>query len=237
MDDVENSAETEAAPQQTSQEPSQQSQEDRQDRNWREMRRRYDDMQRKSQMQEEILKNLLSQNQQNHRDPEEDIHIDDDGYVQGSQVKKLLSKTAADARKAAKEEAEKLMQQRDQSQFLDRLKRQYDDYEDIVNPETLSILEEQDPELASTILDLKDPYKIGLQSYKYIKSQGIAKNAPSSRRAKEIDRKIEANSKTVQTPQAFDKRPMAQAFQMSDQEKKSLYREMMGYASQVGSSY
>ena len=58
-------------------------------------------------------------------------------------------------------------------QFMDRLNRQYSDFSEVVNPETLSILEEKEPELAATIADLKDPYKIGVQSYKYIKAMGF----------------------------------------------------------------
>ena len=64
-----------------------------------------------------------------------------------------------------------------EDQFMDRLNRQYSDFSEVVNPETLSILEEKEPELAATIADLKDPYKIGVQSYKYIKAMGLSKTA------------------------------------------------------------
>ena len=60
------------------------------------------------------------------------------------------------------------------------------------------------------------------------------------RHAKEVEKKIEKNEKTVQSPQAYNKRPMAQAFSMtnmSDGEKTKLYEEMMGYASQAGHGY
>jgi len=87
------------------------------------------------------------------------------------------------------------------------------------------------------IAESKDPYKIALQSYKYIKATGLAHKVPASRRAKEVDKKIEQNAKTIQTPQAFDKRPMAQAFKQTEAEKSQTYNEMMHYANQAGGGY
>ncbi len=98
-------------------------------------------------------------------------------------------------------------------------------------------MEEQDPELAKSIADTNDPYKIAIQSYKYIKAMGIESKVPNARRAKEIDKKIEKNEKTVQTPQAYEKRPMAEAFKLTDSMKSDLYSEMMSYANQAGMGY
>jgi len=137
------------------------------------------------------------------------------------------------AQEIAQRETEKVLKQRDQDQFLDRLKRKYSDFDDVVNADTMALLEQQDPELAETIVDLKDPYKIGMQTYKYVKAMNLNAKVPESRRAKEVDKKLEQNAKTVQSPQAYDKRPMAQAFKMTEAEKNQLYSEMMGYASQV----
>jgi hypothetical protein len=113
---------------------------------------------------------------------------------------------------------------------MERLNRQYSDFSEIVNPETLSLFEEREPELAQMIADMKDPYKIGMHSYKYIKAMGISSKIPESRRQKETEKAIDKAEKTVQSPMAFDKRPIAQAFKMTDAMKKELYREMTGYA-------
>ena len=51
------------------------------------------------------------------------------------------------------------------------------------------------------------------------------------------DAEIADNAKTVQTPQAYDKRPLAAAFQMTDAMKKELFREMNQYASMASFSY
>lgn len=242
MDEVSNAgAETEvAAPETTQQEEStQQAQvESRNDRNWREMRRQNDELKQRAKMQDEMLQKLLSAQQQIQSQPkEEEIKISDDDYVQGAQVKKLLSRNTEEVKKSAREEAQRFMHEQEQSRFLEKLKRQFNDFEDVVNPETLAILEETDPDLATTIAELKDPYKIGLQSYKYINALGLAKKVPAARRVKEVEKKLEENAKTVQTPQAYDKRPMAAAFQFGEVDSKTLYKEMMHYASMSGGGY
>ena len=89
--------------------------------------------------------------------------------------------------------------------------------------------------MAATIADLKDPYKIGVQSYKYIKAMGLTQSAKDSRREKEIDKAIEKSEKAVTSPMAFDKRPIVQAFKLTDAMKKDLYREMHGYAALASS--
>ena len=129
------------------------------------------------------------------------------------------------------------MHTQSKQQQFNTLKAKYTDFDDVVNPETIAILEEQEPELAQTIIDLKDPYKIGMQTYKYIKALNIVDSVPQARRSKEVGKKIEENKKTVQSPQAFDKRPMAQAFKLTETEKTKLYEEMMSCASQAGFSY
>ena len=79
---------------------------------------------------------------------------------------------------------------------------------------------------------------MGVQTYEYIKAKGLSNKAPVSKRAQETEAKIEQNKKTVlKSPQAFEKRPMAAAFQMTDAMKKELAKEMYGYASQAGMGY
>lgn len=161
-----------------------------------------------------------------------------DEYISKGKVDRLVEKRSAKiAEEIAERKINQMMEQQRNSQFMERLSRQYPDFQDVVNIETLALLEEQDPELANTIAELKDPYKIGLQSYKFIKAMNISDKVPDSRRSKEIDQKLADNAKTVQTPQAYDKRPMAQAFKMSQAERTALYNEMMGFAQQAGMGY
>jgi molybdopterin-biosynthesis enzyme MoeA-like protein len=160
-------------------------------------------------------------------------------FIPFGKVKELTEKSSQKVLKNAEDLVDRAVERRlkkmQDDQFMDRLSRQYSDFSEIVNPETLSILEEKEPELAATIADLKDPYKIGVQSYKYIKAMGLAKSATEARREKEVDKAIEKAGKAVTSPMAYDKRPIAQAFQLTDAMKKDLYREMHGYAALVGS--
>lgn len=248
MDEVENVGSTqEIATPETSQQESppepQKLVESRHDRNWREMRRANEELLRKTKMQEELLQSLLVKQNQQPEAPkrpsalEELSQISKTDFVQADHVIRLAEEAREEARRAAREEAEKIRQEQEKSRFMEKLKHQFSDFEEVVNPETLALLEENDPDLAATIAELKDPYKIGLQSYKYLKATGLHAKAPSIRRAKEVDKKIEENAKSVQSPQAFDKRPMAQAFKITEAEKKQLYNEMMQYAHMAGGGY
>jgi hypothetical protein len=164
--------------------------------------------------------------------------ISDEEFIPKGKVKGLVRKEAERiAESIAKREYEKLAKEQEQSRFMEKLQRQYSDFSEVVTQETLALLEEQEPELAETIADTKDPYKIGIQSYKYIKALGLVQKAPEARRAKEVDRKIKENEKIVQSPMTYDKRPMAQAFKLTDAEKSKLYEEMTQYAGQAGFGY
>lgn len=213
--------------------------EDRQEKNWRAVREKQKELERELVMQKEMNEKLLKLATQNTPKAEELDPLDkiaDDEYISAGKVKQLVSKQAAKiAQEIAQKEAEKLMKQQEQSQFLVKLKSKYPDFQDVVTPETLALLEDKNPELANTIAEIQDPYKMGLQSYEYIKALGIASDIPNARRAKEVEKKISENAKTVQSPQAYDKRPMAQAYRITEQEKQKLYEEMSQYASMAGS--
>lgn len=172
-------------------------------------------------------------------EPDEFDKIGDEEFIPLGKVKKLTEKESQKVLKNVDDFVERAVEKRlkkiQDDQFLDRLNRQYSDFSEVVNPETLSILEEKEPELAATIADLKDPYKIGVQSYKYIKAMGLSKVAMESRREKEVDKAIAKQEKAIQSPMAFDKRPIAQAFKLTDAMKKELYREMHGYAAMASS--
>lgn len=241
MDDEQISENTQVAPVETSTIEQVENIEDSQERNWRELNRAKKELEKKAKMQEEWIEKLMKY-QNPHQPANQTSEIDeldsipDDDHLVKSQSRKLVKKEVAPLQKRI-DELEQQLQRQSEFNRLNSLKSKFSDFDDVVNPETLAILEEQEPELAQTICELKDPYKIGVQSYKYIKALNISDKIPSSRRSKEVERKIESNKKTVQSPQAFDKRPMAQAFKMSEDEKSKLYEEMMGYASQAGFAY
>jgi hypothetical protein len=237
MDEAENSVRTEVAPPEAeSQAAPQQTQaaqaDDRQERNWREMRQRQQDLERKLKAQEELNQQLLSLQMQAQKpqEPDELEQLSDEEFIPKGKVKKLVERERNQIVKEAVAKLKEEQAQQEQSRFHERLRAKYSDFDEVVNVETMALLEEQDPELAQTIVELKDPYKIGIQTYKFIKSQGIQDKVPGARRTKEVEKKLDQNAKTVQTPQAYDKRPMAQAYVLTDTEKSKLYEEMNRYA-------
>jgi len=225
----ESQVEAQAAPVETAEES-------RQDRNWKEINRAKKELERELRLSRDMNEKLV-QAQLDRMNPPKAVEvdeldsIDDSEFIPKGKVKSLVRKEAEKiAKEISQKEYDRISKEREASQYLHRLKSQYSDFDEIVNSQTLSLLEEQDPELAELIVSSKDPYKIGMQSYKYIKAMNIAEKVPEARRSKEVDKKIEQNAKTVQTPQAYDKRPMAQAFVLTDTEKKKLYQEMNSYA-------
>ena len=190
-------------------------------------------------MQMQIMQTQIGKAAPAHQEVDEFDKIGDEEFIPLGKVKKLAEKNTQKVLKNTEElvrqEVQKALKKQEDTQFMDRLNRQYSDFSEIVNPETLSILEEKEPELAATIADLKDPYKIGVQSYKYIKAMGLSQSAKDARREKEIHKAILKSEKAITSPMAFDKRPIAQAFKLTDAMKKDLYREMHGYAALASS--
>ena len=206
------------------------------ERNFRAMRLKNTELERRLKERDDMLDKFmqvqLAQAQPIKQEVDEFDSIGAEEFIPKGKVEKLVEKKAQKyAEDIAKRDVEKFYKQQQENQFMDRLNRQFSDFSEVVNPETLSLLEEKEPELAKSMLDLKDPYKIGLQSYKYIKALGILEKAPESRREKELDKAIEKSDKAIPSPMGFDKRPIAQAFQLTDAMKKDLYREMHQYAS------
>ena len=225
----------EAEVQETPQEQAPQPQvDDRQERNWRQVRQRLTDLERENKEKDELLKRALSLQQVQTPQVQEEIEEPDEEYISKGKVKRLAKKEVEPLQKRIDDLEAKLAQQK-QIELIQGLRSRYPDFDEIVNPETIALFEEKDPELANTIAELKDPYKIGMQSYKYIKALGLKEEVPGNRRQKEAEKKLEKNAKTVQSPQAFDKRPMAQAFRLTETEKSKLWDEMQQYGSMASS--
>ena len=212
--------------------------EDKQERNWKELRRKQRESELKAKAQEEFIEKLLRDRENKVLAPEPEVDefagIDPDDFPTWGQTRKSIEKHAE---LIAERKYRELKAKEEQSRFLERLQVKYTDFQDVVNPESIAMLEQNEPELAATIADLKDPYKMGLQTYHYLKKLNLGEELESKRHAKEVNKKIEKNEKAVQSPQAYNKRPMAQAFRLTDSEKTRLYEEMMGFASQSSIGY
>lgn len=235
-----NSDEIEVAPQETDQNVSQhneesqsakaQAREEAKERDFRAMRQRQKEMEYELKQKNEMLDKLMS-NYQQPQAKQEVVEPDepDEEYIPAGKVKGIARKAVQPLEKEVQELKAELALQK-QEKLLGSLRTKYSDFDDVVNVETLEMLEKNEPELAATIAQFKDPYKMGLHSYKYIKALGLIDKLPESRQSKEVVKKLEKNAKAVQSPTAYDKRPMAQAFKSAGVDSKALYEEMMFYA-------
>lgn len=213
--------------------------EDKQERNWKELRRKQREIEVKAKAQEEFIEKLLKEREHKSTPAQEPVvdefaDIDPDDFPTWKQTEKRIEKQAA---LIAEKKYQELRAREEQSRFAERLKAKYPDFQDVVNPDSISYLEQNEPELAETIAELKDPYKMGLQTYHYLKKANNSDDVSEKRHAKEVQKKIEKNENTIQSPQAYNKRPMAQAFHMTKAEKSKLYEEMMSHAGRAGSGY
>lgn len=208
-------------------------------RNFKAMRLKNEDLERKlkerDQFFEQMMQAQLAQNAPKQEVDEIDS-ISADEYINKGKIEKLVEKKAQKfAEDIAKREVEKFYKAQQAGQFMDKLTRQFSDFNDIVTPETMSLLEEKEPELVKMIVESKDSYKIGLNCYKYIKAMNLADKVPDDRRVKEIEKALEKSEKAIQSPMGFDKRPIAQAFKLTDAMKNELFLEMHGYAALASS--
>lgn len=206
--------------------------ETKQDRNWRAMEQRQKELEYALKQRDDVIDKFLKQPQQQQSQPVvEEPELPDDDFIPVSGVKKIASKHVKPL-EAKIEQLEKQLAQQEQNKRMESLRVKYSDFDDVVNVETLELLEKNEPELAASLMN-KDPYEIGLMSYKYIKAFNLKNDLPNARRKKEIDKKLEKNAKTVQSPTAYDKRPVAQAMKSTAADQKRLYEEMIYYASQA----
>jgi hypothetical protein len=202
---------------------------DRPEINWRkEMERKEERLLKELAKRDEMLERLIKQNSP--QKPQEIDEVDslaEDEFLEKRHSKKLVKKEIQPIQEEIAE-LKRQLQVQQSANSINQLRATHPDFDQVVNPETIALLQQSDPDLADLLGNIKDTYKMGLQTYKFIKANNlVSTNSVESRRATEIEKKLEKNSKTVQTPQAYDKRPMAQAFMMTDALKKELQDEML----------
>jgi hypothetical protein len=237
-DETENRVEHEVAPpvenenvqDKVENEEPRQSQEDVQERNWKAIRQKQADLERQLREKDEFIQKVILSQQPQVLQKNEEVDLAPDEYANYGGVHKVAQKTVQPLE-------QKLKQLEDQIAYQNFLK-EYPDYEQTVTKEALSLLEQEKPKIAEKLLKLKDdPLAMATLSYEYIKAYNIGDKLPQARRVREVEKKLEKSSKTVQSPLAYDKRPMAQAFRETDADRKAIYEEMMGFAAGSGFGY
>ncbi len=212
-----------------------QEQESAQEKNWKAMRIRQSELEKELRKKEEMLEKFMTMSLEKQKpavieEPEEP----DDEFIPKGKVKSVAKRAVEPLEQRIKDLEAKLESKRQQD-LLSSLKSKYADFDDVVNPESLALLEQTEPELAQSIVASGDPYKMGITAYKFLKATQDPAKIAQKNHSKEIDKKIAKNEKTVQSPMAYDKRPMAQAFKLTQAEKDKLYEEMTGYARMASS--
>jgi len=179
-----NSEEQQDSPQETAQEVQDPPIKD-QEYNWREARRKIDELEYRTRQQDDLISKL--QNQKTVAPQEDDLaKLAEDDIITVKQAKNI-------GQKMAREVAEQVIREREAATVDERVKNRFPDFYDIVTKENFGVLQQQDPELAQSIVGLAhDPYAQAVAAYKLLKKQGfgeMAKNQPQKNKALENSRK------------------------------------------------
>ena len=253
MEDDQNSEEPEVTPQdqesnavETDQKPVEEKPsdgshepDDSQNRNWKEIRRKQREAEIREKTKDELIDRLLKERNVQPTappapQPDEFSEMSSEDYPTLGQTDKRIDKRSE---KISRDTYAKMRQEEEASKWAQKLQSEYSDFPDVVNPDSIAVFEKNNRKLAETIAKLKDPYDMGYQTYHFIKSMGLGDKSAEKRHVKEVEKKLEKGENTVQSPQAYSKRPMAQAFRLTESEKSKLFEEMQEAAAKVGFGY
>lgn len=225
MEEISNNEHIEA----TSQEESQQEQEapvqpTPEERNLAALRTARQKAEQERDMYLQKLKAYEAQQQQQQKPAEVEENIDPSDLVEWRHVQKEISKL--------KEEINSYKTQNNQTTTEARLKSQYPDIEQVLTPDNIAMLKEQDPELASIINDNQNLYTKASVAYKYIKKMGIYQGKDFEKEKNAIDANA---SKPRSSSASSGHSPLGNAHDFMDssteERRKQLYKEMQRYAS------
>lgn len=183
--------------------------------NWAETRRKMKDLERQNREMQEELRSFKKPEPQ----PEEEEHFSKDDILTYAQAEKL-------AEKKARKIAEEVIRQREASTVDERLSLKHPDFAEVVSRENIELLKETEPELASSLYHIPDPYSQGIAAYKLLKKLGIGVDKPSPEK-----QKAAANSQKPVSVNAVTKSSAignAHLFEngLTPELKKQLFKEM-----------
>ncbi len=228
----EQSTQVSEALQEENQEQTQKNVSDEQERNWKALRTKAEEAERRSQEYEKklnemegYLKALSAKDSSKEAPKEEEIDFSDDDIPTYGDTKKAIRK---EAEKIAKNIVNETLQKREYEKAPIRLKKEFSDFDDVVSKDNVNYLIKNEPELAETLRNTKDPYKQGKIAYKFLKSM----NKGQKGEAETLKQDAEANSKKPVSPNAVKGRNSlndANSFKkrLTPDLKKQLYQEMV----------
>jgi hypothetical protein len=190
------------------------------DYNWNEARRKMQELERRAQEQDELIRRLSTSNAP--KDDDELDKLSDDDIITVKQHKQM-------AARIAKQVAEEVVKQRESLTVEDRINAKFPDFDQVVTPESVENFKNSDPELAELLRNEQDPYKQAVLVYKQIK-----RNQPIQQKVSQNNlerKKAVENSQKPLSVQAASKQSAlgnAGAFEngLTPELKKQLYSEM-----------
>lgn len=152
----------------------------------------------RAEMQTESMRNELQEIKQMLQPKEIDPLDGAEDYVDPARLRAKLEKVNANLKKEAKEIAKQTFreerEQEDKRNFLQRLKAQLPDYDQVMNEANIANLERIDPVFLETVLEVPDEYARRMKTYKKLKSIQSAFAAKAEEKPS-IREKVEENSK------------------------------------------
>lgn len=136
----------------------------------------------RAEMQSEAMQRELRQIQEMLKPKEVDPldQVQDISELNPNQLKAILAQREAnfkrEARQIAKDTIQEEREQDKKTNFRDHLRRQYQDYDSVMNEQTIAAIQEREPDAVDAISAIEDPYVRCEKAYHFFKKR-IAKQA------------------------------------------------------------
>ncbi len=157
------------------------------EKNFRVLRERSEQAERRAAEMERQIQ-ALQQAQKAAPQEDDEMHFDDEGYVEGKQLKKYV-KTLKTEMKQMRQQLQESQQQTHQSSAEMRLKSRYSDFDSVVTPDNIQKLATLKPSLYRSLMSNTDLYDKGETAYDSIKA------FVATERYEAEDRRLEENAK------------------------------------------
>lgn len=182
----------------------------------------------RAEMEAEMMRRELSEIK-NYLKPQEKDPLDEvEDYVDAPRLKAKLDKerirNLEEAKKIAKQIYEEQKREDEKRNFLERLKGQFADYDQIMSEKNIANLEKIDPVFIETVCSIEDDYQRRLKTYKKLKSLENSKRSDDKSSIKE---KIEENARNPYYVSPSSGSPPAVEFDLkSNSARKEAYERL-----------
>ncbi len=151
----------------------------------------------RAEMQAEAMRNELQEIKQMLQPKEIDPLDGAEDYVDPTRLRAKLEKVSAHLKKEAKEIAKQTIREEreldEKRNYMQRLKSQFADYDQVMNESNIASLETADPLFLETVLEVPDEYARRLKTYKRLKN--LQQPAPKVEEKASIKERVEENAK------------------------------------------